>query len=44
MQAAYTQIDFAALETDARETQAVCTLTQSPIVFGHCELAMLAQH
>jgi hypothetical protein len=41
MQAAYKQIDFAALEADVRETQAVCALTQSPIVFGHCESAVL---
>jgi hypothetical protein len=42
VQAAYEQIDFAALEADVRETQAVCALTQSPIVFGHCEPAVLS--
>jgi hypothetical protein len=41
-QAAYEQIDFAALEADVQETQAVCALTQSPIVFGHCEPAVLS--
>ncbi len=38
LQAAYKQIDFAALENDIRETQAVCALTQSPLVFGHNDL------
>ncbi|WIA15359.1 hypothetical protein OEZ85_002023 [Tetradesmus obliquus] len=37
-QAAYEQIDFAALAAEVRETQAVCALTQSPVVFGHCDL------
>lgn len=38
LQAAYEQIDFSALEGDIADTQEVCALTQSPIVFGHNDL------
>eukprot|EP00879_Flechtneria_rotunda_P021600 GHRR01022767.1.p1 GENE.GHRR01022767.1~~GHRR01022767.1.p1 ORF type:complete len:323 (+),score=84.31 GHRR01022767.1:302-1270(+) len=37
-QAAYKAIDFAALERDCHKAEAVCALTNSPIVFGHNDL------
>lgn len=37
-QAAYEAIDFQALEADVAETEKVCSLTQSPLVFGHNDL------
>jgi len=38
LQAAYSAIDFAALESEVNETEAVCQLTQCPLVFGHNDL------
>lgn len=38
LQAAYDAIDFAALEAEVDETEAVCKLTQCPVVFGHNDL------
>lgn len=37
-QAAYEAIDFTALEAAVQETEAVCSLTQCPLVFGHNDL------
>eukprot|EP00775_Hariotina_reticulata_P008598 gene8598-8780_t len=36
--AAYQQINFSQIEDEIRETQAVCALTNSPIIFGHNDL------
>lgn len=38
LQAAYSQIDFAALEQVVQQVEAACSLTQSPVVFGHNDL------
>lgn len=38
LQAAYSTIDFAALESEVNETEVVCQLTQCPLVFGHNDL------
>jgi len=38
LQAAYQQIDFNQIEAEIQETQAVCALTNSPVVFGHNDL------
>eukprot|EP00878_Enallax_costatus_P046645 GHUV01056890.1.p1 GENE.GHUV01056890.1~~GHUV01056890.1.p1 ORF type:complete len:271 (+),score=63.88 GHUV01056890.1:192-1004(+) len=37
-QAAYDQIDFAALEQDVQQVAATCSMTHSPVVFGHNDL------
>jgi ethanolamine kinase len=38
VQAAYAAIDFQALESEVKETQEVCSLTDCPLVFGHNDL------